>query len=498
MTSLLPGYEEAQPRWFGHPKGVYLVAFVELWERFSYYGMVGILVLYLVAPTQAGGWGWEQTSALKLYGWYAGAAFAGPLAGAWLANNVLGERRCILWGGLVLISGHVLLAGPVVVPWIAQAMLGFDLLAITLCPGIVFGAWHPNAATVKALQAVAGNGGFETALSVYRLSSASFLAGLGLIIAGTALLKPAISAIIARFYETGDIRRDEAFALFFAAIYVGAFTANIVTGWLGERLGWHYGFLAAALGMATGLAAYLARQTPWLGAIGEVPAAMASSAAERLSRVQKNRIFVILVQGAFTTVYAAAFYQIGGLLNLYAHDRINRVLGGFEIPTTWFQTISILSFLVLTPILSRLWRKLDDRGRNPSASYKLSLGLAALGIAYLVVGFGERWTGSLPGGTPMVWLVLGYLLFGLGDALVWPNQISLVSKLAPARYATLLIGGWYVCIGIGTWLTGYIGALADRYSLIVIFLGISAGCCLAAVALALLTPALRRLMHGAE
>lgn len=433
-----------RPTWFGHPRGMFLVAATELWERFSYWGLAGLLVLFLTATPASGGWGWETSAALQLYGWYAGLAFILPVGGAWLANNVLSERRCITLGAIVILLGHLLLA---------VSGLG------------------------DALRWV-------------------FLVGLALILIGTGLLKPTISSIVAELYPEGGARRDEGFAFFFVAIYIGALFGAIIAGYLGERVGWHLGFGSAGLGMAVGLACYLWKQHAWLGTTGTVIRRRVRFEKQPLTRVERDRLIVVGVQGLFTVIYAAAFYQMFGLLNVYARDHLDRHIGAFEIPTTWLQTINLWSFFVCVPALAWLWRRLARRARNPSASYKLALGIAVLGAGYgiLIVAEGGRHAVN-PG---VIWLVAAYLLFGLGDSLVWANQISLTSKLAPERYGPVAVGGWYICIGLGTWLTGYIGALVAQYPFRNVFTGLAISCLVAAVLLTLLTPILKRYMHGAE
>jgi proton-dependent oligopeptide transporter, POT family len=476
-------------------RAILLVAFTEFWERFSYYGLMGLLVLYLTAPVRTGGWGWDEASAVKFYGWYAGAVFAGPVFGAWLANSVLGERRCILIGGLLIMSGHILLAGPVVIPEFAAWATGVDQEVWRTASGASLGWWTPDAATAATLKTSTSP---QWALAVYRAAGMSFLLGLGLIVTGTALIKPAISSIIAQFYDAGDSARDEGFALFFSAIYLGALAAFIVPGFVGERLGWHYGFLVAAVGMAIGLTVYLLRAQRVLGDVGRNVSILAATEQAALTAVEWQRIAVALVQGLFTVVYAAAFYQIGGLLNLYVRDDVDRTIWDLEIPTPWFQTFSILAFLAIAPLLTRMWRRLDRVGHNPSASYKLAMGLAVLGFAYLVIAFGEEVQGAGSALAPAFWILGAYTLFGLGDALVWSNQISFVSKLAPARLTTFMIGGWYLCIGLGSWLTGSVAALAQGqdFSSGSRIIGFSCICC--GLLLAAVTPWLRQFMHGAE
>ncbi|MBL8268987.1 peptide MFS transporter [Steroidobacter sp.] len=441
--------------WLGHPRGMYLVAFAELWERFSYWGLVGLLVIFLTASPSNGGWGWDNARALQLYGWYAGLAFALPALGAWVANSVISERRCIAIGGIVILCGHVLLAmSPSMAHWYS-------------------GGEGPNAA-----------------------GTAIFLVGLALVLLGTGLLKPAISSIVAGLYPESGARRDEGFTWFFTAIYIGAAFGAIVVGYLGERIGWHYGFGAAAIGMALGMLAYLTKQNAWLGDIGAAAPIKRQHSARPLTRVDWERIGVIGVQGLFTIIYAAAFYQMFGMLALYSRDRLDRFIGGFEVPVTWLQTVNLWSFFLCVPLLSAAWRKLSRQHRNPSASYKLSFGIGSLAIGYLVLVAAE--SGSGPDLPSVLWLIGAYVLFGLGDSLVWANQISLTSKLAPLRYRPLLVGGWYICIGIGTWLTSYIGMLAEHYSFRTVFIQLACGCAIAALLLALLTPLQQRFMHGAE
>lgn len=434
--------------WGAHPLGTYLVAFTELWERFSYWGLAGLLVLYLTASPASGGWGWDNADAVKLYGWYGGLAFALPVVGAWLANNYLGERRCILWGGIGIVLGHAMLAAPVLFPGAREA------------------------------------------------AHATFLAGLLLIACGTGLMKPTISSIVAQLYPDGGARRDEAFAYFFLAIYVGALLGALVPGFLGERVGWHYGLGAAAFGMLIALVIYVVLQNRWLGDIGRAPKRRIAAVERPLTREERHRIYVILVQGLFTVAYATGFYQMYGLLNLYAHEELDRRIGHFVVPTTWMQMTTLIAFFFFVPGLAWLWRRLERRDRNPSASYKLALGLGVMAIGYLILMLAEAGSGDAK--PHFMWLACTYLLFGLGDAFVWANQVSLTSKLAPARYSAFLIGAWYLCIGIGTWLTGYVGAWAQGRSFGAVFGELAAGCAIAAALLALLTPFLRRYMHGAE
>lgn len=432
--------------WFGHPRGMFLVALTEFWERFSYWGLAAILVLFLTSETGSGGWNWPDADALRLYGAYTGLGFILPALGAWVVNTVMSERRAVLWGGLVIVSGHLLLATSPLLP--ASARTG------------------------------------------------CFMLGLALILLGTALLKPSISSLVARLYPEGGARLDEGFSYFFVAIYIGALLGGVTVGYLGERVGWHQAFSAAALGMLIGLAGYLMRQREWLMDVGTTVVRPTRVAAAPLTLIERQRLRVIGVQGLFTALYSVGYYQMLGLLNLYAYHHVDRHVGDFQLPTAWVQTASVWAFLLFAPLLSRLWRRLEDRGRNPSACYKLALGMVALTVGYLILAGVQLAAGNELPAWP--WLVFSYLFFGLGDALVWASQIALTSKLAPARYSVLLIGGWYVFMGIGAWLAGYVGMWVQGVAFTSVFAGFSVACLGIAAVIAMLTPMMRRWMHGAE
>jgi POT family proton-dependent oligopeptide transporter len=459
----------------GYPKGVFHVAATELWERFSYWGLMAIFVLFLTAGVGEGGFGWERADAMKLYGAYVGAAFAGPLIGGWIANNYWGERRCILIGGLLIVAGHLCLAGPAAVPWLAERMFGADVQPLWQEASVSLGQLSPSDAEWQRIAAVAqSNGMAATQLQgVYRLITVTFTLGLLLVITGTGLIKPTISSIISHFFVPGDNRRDGAFGMFFVAIYVGCILGIFVVGYLGERVGWHWGFAAAAVGMLVSLLGYLWKQDEYLGDIGRTPANQGAGfgALSELTREEKSRIRVLLWQAFFTALYAAAFFQAGGLLLLFAAEHLDRQAGGWTIPASWLVNVATIAFVALTPLAIRLWSRLDRAGRDPGAPVKLAWGLLIIGAAYLLLACVSATTSFETGEkASWLWMVVVYLCFGIGDVLVWPNQISLVSRLAPLRLSAVFVGGWYVTIGVGTWLTGYIGALGDDWGLQPLFL----------------------------
>jgi POT family proton-dependent oligopeptide transporter len=442
-----PSAASPQTLW-GYPKGVYLLSFTEMWERFSYYGMLALLVLFLTAAVEHGGFGWDRPQALKLYGFYTGLIFSAPLVGGWIANRFWGERRCILVGGMLLVCGHACLSGTSFMP--------------------------PAGGTV------------------------SFFAGLALIVAGTALLKPTISSIIGRFFTPDDQRRDGAFAAFFVGIYIGSLGASLVVGFLGERIGWHWGFGAAGIGMTFGMVAYLCKQQPYLGDLGvlSVGSSAPGTARRALTGEQRDAIKVLLLQGVFTVAYAAAFYQKGGLLTLFAREQLDRRIGGWEIPVTWFLTVSTATFIIVVPLLARRWERLERAGRNPAACTKLGWGLMMLAIGYAVIAVPAALADDPGVKAGWGWLVLTYVCFGIGDALVWPTQISLVSRLAPPELSAVFVGGWYITIGLGSWLTGYIGALGYTWGMGPLFAVLSGATASLGLLLWAAAPYLRRLGRG--
>ncbi len=501
--------QERAGTWFGHPKGVFLVAFTELWERFSYFGMAALLALYLASPVAAGGWGWSRSEAALFYGFYAGLAFAMPVVGGWLANNYLGERRCILIGALLLMTGHLALGGPAFVPRLIELTTGIDARAVIVQSGVSLGRLWALSDVVPALHEAAAHlgGGVEgwqrlsrAAVWTYVGASGSFLFGLACIVVATGLFKASIASIVGKLYPAADARRDTGYAVFFTCIYLGAMLANFAVGGLGETLGWHYGFAAAAGGMAIATTLYLWKQHEYLGDLGRTPDRVAARSPRLpLTPEERDRIRVVMLQGVFTTVYAAGFFQKGGLINLYTRDHVDRGVFGMQVPATWFLSVSTLVFMISTPLLAALYLRLARRDRNPSASYKLAAGLFVIGAAYAIISSAEA--GRIEGGVATIGalpLVAMYVLFGIADALVWPNQLALATKLSPGRYTAFTIGAWHLTIGFGTWLAGLISNSVERVGNLQIFTWMALLCTFSAAAVLLLTPLMRRMMHGAE
>lgn len=475
---------------FGHPKGLFLVAGTEFWERFSYYGMLGLLVLYLTSAASRGGFGWSEQEAIRLYALYSGAAFIAPAIGGWLCGRYFGERFCILWGGVAVALGHVLLGGPGVIPTILSILTDFDIDSILKTSDVPLGRLFPSSEIIIALKASLHQSGVQGAeggvIWAYRLIAWSFNLGLLLIIVGTGFIKSSVSSIVSRFYPGNNKQREAGFAIFMASIYLGSLSANFIAGTLGERLGWHYGFSAAAIGMCFGVFIYVLKQNKYLADIGLLPDSVSEkvTASTPLSSRELRRVSALLIMGAFTVLYAAAFYQKGGLLNIFTKNSVDRSLFGFEIPATWYLSISTGLFVVLAPLSVKCWGALERRGIVLSIVQKQAFGMLAIAIGYAFIvtgvsGIAEGVSAKIS----MFWIVMTYICFAVGDVLIWPVQLAAVGALAPARYKSFAIGAWYLTIGFGTWLTGIIGSYAYTYSLSSVLVTLCISCGLASLLL---------------
>jgi POT family proton-dependent oligopeptide transporter len=420
----------------GHPRGLFLLFATEMWERFSYYGMRALLVLYLVAATTADnpGLGWGESQALKLYAWYTGFVYLTPLIGGWLADNYLGQRRSIIIGGLLMALGQFALAAPLDTFGYAPA---FGLGAL----GLAFPA-----------------------------APISFYLGLALLIVGNGFFKPNISTMVGDLYRQGDARRDSAFTIFYMGINVGAFLAPLVCSTLGEdpAWGWRVGFFAAGIGMTLSVATQLLFARRLIGEVGIEPGAkrtrrLAGGVQMPLTAEERDRIRVIFVIFVFVMMFWAAFEQAGGLMNLFADQYTDRLLGSFTVPTGWFQSLNPLFIVLFGPVLSVLWSRLGERGRNPATPVKMYIGLflVAVGFAFLTLAvFQMQRAGDLKAG--MIWLVMAYLFHTLGELCISPVGLSMITKLAPLRLASLLMGFWFLINFFANTLAGYVGAFSEN------------------------------------
>jgi len=431
---------------FGHPTGLYVLFFTEMWERFSYYGMRAILVLYLVAATNDGnaGLGWTNVEALALYGWYTMFVYVASIPGGWIADKFLGQKKSVLYGGILLVAGHSILA--------------------------VEEMW-------------------------------AFYTGLGLIIGGVGLLKPNISTMVGGLYKQGDIRRDEGFTIFYIGINVGAFLSALIVGYVGENYGWHYGFGLAGIGMAAGLIQYVLGQKylqnvgNFLGASNDISDKEAMK--KPLTKIEKDRVVVLFISFLLVIVFWGAFEQAGGLMNIYASEKTDRMLMGWLVPASWFQSLNAMFIIFLGTSVALYWAKRKLKGKLSTSLFKMIIGLIIMGSGFFFMTAAAGQYES-DGSSAMYWLVLAYLFHTIGELCISPVALSYITKLAPVKYASLMMGVYFAMTGFGNKLAGVLGEASDSLGEYTIFTGIAAFCMIFGGLVLLFRKKLEALTHGAE
>jgi proton-dependent oligopeptide transporter, POT family len=423
----------------GHPRGLTTLFFTEVWERFSYYGMRAILVLYMVAPLASGGLGFETKRATGIYGLYTGSVYLMSLPGGWIADRFLGARRAVLAGGIIIATGHFTMAIPTL---------------------------------------------------------PTFYLGLIFIVLGTGLLKPNVSAMVGGLYAQEDTRRDAGFSIFYMGINLGAFISPLVCGYLGQRVNWHLGFAAAGVGMTLGLVQYIAHRKR-LEHVGQKPlrgdAKKNSEANAPLTTDEIKRVIVIFVLFVFATVFWMAFEQAGSSLNLFALDLTRNSIFGLEFPSSWLQSVNGLLIIIFAPVFSLLWLKLKDK--QPSSPAKFATGLFLAGVGFLVVAYASSLTSA--GRVSPMWLVLVYLLLTFGELCLSPVGLSTVTKLAPTRLVGLMMGVFFLSISLGNYSAGWVAGFFQSGSggaLVSLFLKVALTTIVSAAILALMTPYVKKLM----
>ena len=430
---------------FGHPKGLTFLFTTEMWERFSYYGMRALLVLYmtkyLLLPGHAAGvvglagvksglaaiFGPLDVQPLssQIYGFYTALVYLTPIFGGLLADRVLGQRRTVVIGAILMAIGHFMMA-------------------------------------VEQL----------------------FLVALLALILGSGAFKPNISTQVGGLYAPGDRRRDRAYSIFYVGINVGAFLAPLVCGTLGEAAGWHYGFAAAGVGMLIGLSIYLYAM-PLLPA-DELQKAKAAHAVSRpLDRGEWRGVIAILVLFIPTTLFWATYEQGGNTIVLWADantDRVVSLLGlAVEIPTTWFLAFNPFMIFAFTPFVVALWTRQAARGSEPSTISKMALGCFLVAVSYLIMAAAAWHAGA--GMASWLWLFAYFVVITVGELYLSPIGLSLVTKLAPARSLSMMMGVWLATSFIGNFLAGWLGSFWSRMEKPEFFLLIAAIAALAGAAI---------------
>ena len=408
--------------WMGHPRGLSVLFFTEMWERFSYYGMRALLILFMVAPLAAGGLGFSTRHAAMIYGIYTSAVYGLSIPGGWIADRFLGHYRAVLTGGCLIAAGHFSMAVPRI----------------------------------------------ET-----------FFLGLALIVFGTGLLKPNVSTLVGTLYAPEDARRDSGFSLFYMGINIGAMTSPLICGWLGQRVNWHIGFACAGVGMLVGLTQYV------LGRKHVRPSPASSRhplprerAQEPLTREDWRRVGAILVLFIFTILFWGAFEQAGSTLTLFA-DRYTRTsIFGWSFPSSWFQSEQPLFVIALAPVFAWMWIRLGRR--EPSSPTKFSFGLVFVGLGFLVLVPAAFIAQSQHARVSPMWLTTLYLLHTLGELCLSPVGLSLVTKVAPRQIVGLMMGFWFLATSFGNFIAGWVAGFVDTVPLawlfgIVVMVTVTAG-----------------------
>ena len=483
----------------GHPKGLFVCFATEMWERFSYYGMRALLILYLTKH-------WEFTDATSylIYGAYTSLVYIMPVFGGMLADQILGSKKAVTYGAILLVFGH----------------LGM---------------------TVESNEQI-------------------FYLSLALIVSGVGFLKPNISTMVGALYEEGDPRRDSGFTIFYMGINIGAFTATLLCGYLGEQVGWAYGFGAAGIGMLFGLIIFLWGQK-YLEGLAEPPSnkylqkmngisyeswayisgifmvlvtwflvqnsqlvgqllggfgaifigAWLLYALFRCAPDERDRLIVVGILILFSLIFWALFEQAGSSLNILTDRGVNRVIFGWEVPASMFQSLNAGFIFTIAPLFAILWIALAKRNMEPSTPIKFSIGIIFVGLGFLALVYGMRSSEGLQ--TGVFWIILIYLLHTLGELCLSPVGLSSVTKLSPQRIVGFMMGMWFFASAAGNYVAGLIARatasdssgvsndvfdLTQKQSFMDVYTDVGLMAIGCGIFLAILTPILKKLMHGAN
>jgi POT family proton-dependent oligopeptide transporter len=427
-----------------HPKGLIVLFFTEMWERFSFYGMRAILVLYLTKETMGEnpGLGWTNANALVLYGWYTMLVYVMSIPGGILADRFLGQKKTVFIGGLLIAAG--------------QLSLAVD-------------------------------------------NTTMFYTGLVLLISGVGCLKPNISTMVGGLYKEGDARRDAGFTIFYIGINIGAFSAPLLVGYVGEKINWHIGFALAGIGMLLGQAVYIWGQK-YLKNVGNFTPVKKLEGTNKhvpLSKIEKDRIVVLLISFLIVIIFWAAYEQAGGLMNLYTDQKIDRVVLGWEIPASVFQSVPALFVVVLGAVVAAFWTRRARKGKETSSLFKMALGIMITGTGFLMMS-GAALQAQDGMKAMLIWLILSYLLQVIGELSLSPVALSFITKLAPAKYASIMMGVYFAATGLGNKLAGLVGEFATTAGEFEVFTGIFVFCVLFGLLLLVFFKKLKALTHGAE
>ena len=456
----------------GHPKGLYLLFFTEMWERFSYYGMRAILILYLTKKFIEGGLGMDEKYAMLLYGYFTGFVYFTPLIGGWLADRYLGKRLAVTIGGITMMLGQ------------------FTLFGLNSTTGLYI--------------------------------------GLLLLIIGNGFFKPNISTLVGGLYKDGDSRRDAAFTIFYMGINLGAMIAPLVIGVVTDNMfattnedgsisyGYRYGFLVSGIGMLLGQVIFNLLGTKYLGDLGTKPVGAVSdtevakvqksinpeTGKELDEKDEKQRISVIFILLIFAVFFWAGFEQAGSSLSLYTDKYIDRSIGSFEIPTSWFQSVNPLFIVTLAPLFTLFWA--SPIGRRLTTPVKMGIGMIILGAGFLFMigAVAERSANGdvddVNNKAALMWLIMTYLLHTIGELCISPVGLSVVTKLSPPKLASVLMAVWMLSSFFANIVGGYIASYVETMGAGEVFTYIAGFVSVCGVLLILLNKVILKLMHGVK
>jgi POT family proton-dependent oligopeptide transporter len=434
----------AQKQWFGHPRGLATCFFTEMWERFSYYGMRALLMLYMVGSTQKPGLGFSTDRSAHIYGLYTMLVYLMGVPGGWIADRFLGHYRAVLIGGIIIACGHFSMA----------------------IHGLPF-----------------------------------FFLGLGLIIIGTGLLKPNVSTIVGTLYTRDDTRRDAGFSIFYMGINLGAFIAPLICGWLGQKYDWHWGFAAAGFGMVIGIIQYVAGKK-YLTPVSELNKTAQTEiidstkqvADAKFTRADWGRIAAASILTLFALLFWAGFEQAGSSLNLFADRATRLTVFGYQFPSSWFQSVEPLFVITFSPIFAWIWLSLGRM--EPSSPLKFTLGLAFLSLSFLLVVPAARYYEHASVRVSPWWLIGLYFLQMCGELCLSPVGLSMVTKLSPPRIVGFMMGVWFFATAMGNYVAGWVAGFLENRTYSEVFFAAFATVAVATVVLALLIPPIKKLMGG--
>ncbi len=487
----------------GHPSGLYTLFATEFWERFSYYGMRALLVLYLTTMFSEGGFGMERSAALEIYGIFTGLVYLTPILGGLLADKFLGQRKAVFIGGIVKSIGQ-----------------------FTLAASVAYGI------------------GADIEMRQFLL-----YCGLGFMILGNGFFKPNISTMVGGLYEPDDPRKDSGFTIFYMGINLGAFLSPFIAGGLGEKVGWQYGFIASGTGMLIALVWFYARRFSlqnvglppkrlaeqisliakdwrdiiyyslaclllvvgfvklidvvnestldtviWTTAIAGGAYLLYSIIIGTEGKTQWSRVYVILILAVFNVIFWSGFEQAGGTFNLFAEQNTNRIVFGWEIPASWFQSLNPVFIVILAPLFSMMWIWLAGLGKNPRTPYKFALGLLLLGLGFIVMTAAQNNANTGLTVSPL-WLVAVYFMHTAGELCLSPVGLSMITKLSPPKIVSAMMGLWMGSIALGNYLAATMEAILLKFDF-ELYPFIASEAIIASVILLLLSPLLSKMMKG--